>query len=208
MGYLQPHGGRRSLFGKPLNEWLIIKLVKIRVVTRQNSYIAFSFSMQEVICMGRHPYRTRNAGDETGHIMTSCSCQALVARDYRYLLGGEQQWVQLARPLVQPWELEPRPEWLFLDKPIPALGIHHQQHLFRLLRRLVGERQLSVRRVLHDLNLAAYYANRVILTGRDRVIDNGHPWDVLQQLSLNALCGTDLTVMNELQHRAPPIVLN
>ena len=138
-GYLQPHSGRCSLFGKPLNEWSITELAKTRAVMRQNSHMAFPFSVQEVIRMGRHPYRTRNTGDETEHIMTLCDCQALAARDYRHLSGGEQQRVQLARLLVQLWEPEPRPKWLFLDEPTSALDIHHQQHLFRLLRRLVGE---------------------------------------------------------------------
>lgn len=90
-GYLQPHSGRCSLFGKPLNEWSITELAKTRAVMRQNSHMAFPFSVQEVIRMGRHPYRTRNTGDETEHIMTLCDCQALAARDYRHLSGGEQQ---------------------------------------------------------------------------------------------------------------------
>ncbi|MFZ2578283.1 MAG: heme ABC transporter ATP-binding protein [Citrobacter portucalensis] len=207
-GYLQPHSGRCSLFGKPLNEWSITELAKTRAVMRQNSHMAFPFSVQEVIRMGRHPYRTRNTGDETEHIMTLCDCQALTARDYRHLSGGEQQRVQLARLLVQLWEPEPRPKWLFLDEPTSALDIHHQQHLFRLLRRLVRERQFSVCCVLHDLNLAARYADRVVLMERGRIVDNGRPQDVLQQSSLNALYGADLTVMNEPEHRTPFIVLN
>ena len=120
-GYLQPHSGRCSLFGKPLNEWSITELAKTRAVMRQNSHMAFPFSVQEVIRMGRHPYRTRNTGDETEHIMTLCDCQALAARDYRHLSGGEQQRVQLARLLVQLWGPEPRPKWLFLDEPTSAL---------------------------------------------------------------------------------------
>ncbi|MDU4169803.1 MAG: hemin ABC transporter ATP-binding subunit, partial [Citrobacter freundii] len=150
----------------------------------------------------------RNTGDETEHIMTLCDCQALAARDYRHLSGGEQQRVQLARLLVQLWEPEPRPKWLFLDEPTSALDIHHQQHLFRLLRRLVRERQFSVCCVLHDLNLAARYADRVVLMERGRIVDNGYPQDVLKQRALNALYGADLTVINEPEHRTPLIVLN
>lgn len=109
-GYLQPHSGRCSMFGKPLDKWSITELAKTRAVMRQNSHMAFPFSVQEVIRMGRHPYRTRNTGDETEYIMALCDCQALAARDYRHLSGGEQQRVQLARLLVQLWEPEPRAE--------------------------------------------------------------------------------------------------
>ncbi|ELN4155936.1 heme ABC transporter ATP-binding protein [Citrobacter braakii] len=207
-GYLQPHSGRCSMFGKPLDKWSITELAKTRAVMRQNSHMAFPFSVQEVIRMGRHPYRTRNTGDETEYIMALCDCQTLAARDYRHLSGGEQQRVQLARLLVQLWEPEPGPKWLFLDEPTSALDIHHQQHLFRLLRRLVRERQFNVCCVLHDLNLAARYADRVVLMERGRIVDNGYPQDVLKQRSLNALYGADLTVINEPEHRTPIIVLN
>lgn len=91
---------------------------------------------------------------------------------------------------------------------LPPPDIHHQQHLFRLLRRTVRERQFSVCCVLHDLNLAARYADRVVLMERGRIVDNGYPQDVLKQRALNALYGADLTVINEPEHRTPLIVLN
>ena len=138
-GYLQPHSGRCSMFGKPLDKWSITELAKTRAVMRQNSHMAFPFSVQEVIRMGRHPYRTRNTGDETEHIMTLCDCQALAARDYRHLSGGEQQRVQLARLLVQLWEPEPRPKWLFLDEPTSALDAERRADFLHLLLRESAE---------------------------------------------------------------------
>lgn len=96
-GYLQPDSGECRLFNKPLNEWSITELAKHRAVMRQNSHMAFPFSVQEVIQMGRHPHRTGNQDNETAQIMALCDCQALANRDYRQLSGGEQQRVQLAR---------------------------------------------------------------------------------------------------------------
>ena len=98
-GYLQPDSGECRLFNKPLNEWSITELAKHRAVMRQNSHMAFPFSVQEVIQMGRHPHRTGNQDNETAQIMALCDCQALANRDYRQLSGGEQQRVQLARLL-------------------------------------------------------------------------------------------------------------
>ncbi len=207
-GYLKPHGGRCSLLGKALDEWPITELAKTRAVMRQNSHMAFPFSVQEVIRMGRHPHRTRNPRDETEQIMALCDCHELASRDYRNLSGGEQQRVQLARLLVQLWEPVPSPKWLFLDEPTSALDIYHQQHLFRLLRRLVRERQFNVCCVLHDLNLAARYADRIVLMETGRVVDNGSPQSVLNQQALKTLYRADITVIKEAESQTPLIVLD
>jgi len=207
-GYLQPYGGRCSLLGTPLEAWSIAELAKTRAVMRQNGHMAFPFSVQEVIRMGRHPWRTCSSRDETDRIMALCDCRELAARDYRQLSGGEQQRVQLARLLVQLWEPIPSPKWLFLDEPTSALDIHHQQHLFRLLRRLVRERQFNVCCVLHDLNLAARYADRVVLMDKGRVVDSGSPQDVLQQRALKTLYQADITVIKESENQTPLIVLD
>lgn len=207
-GYLKPHGGRCSLLGKPLDEWPITELAKTRAVMRQNSHMAFPFSVQEVIRMGRHPHRTRNPQDETEQIMTLCECHELAHRDYRHLSGGEQQRVQLARLLVQLWEPVPSPRWLFLDEPTSALDIYHQQHLFRLLRRLVRERQFNICCVLHDLNLAARYADRIVLMETGRVVDNGSPQSVLNQQALKTLYQADITVIKEAESQTPLIILD
>lgn len=207
-GYLKPHSGHCTLLGKPLNDWSITELAKTRAVMRQNSDMAFPFSVQEVIRMGRHPHQTRNPHDETAQIMALCHCQELASRDYRQLSGGEQQRVQLARLLVQLWETVPSPKWLFLDEPTSALDIRHQQHLFRLLRQLVNEQQFNVCCVLHDLNLAARYADRVVLMDKGRVIDNGKPSEVLKQTALTALYAADITVLKDTANNLPLVVLD
>ncbi|MEA1064641.1 heme ABC transporter ATP-binding protein [Apirhabdus apintestini] len=207
-GYLKPHSGQCTLLGRPLNAWSITELAKTRAVMRQNSHMAFPFSVQEVIRMGRHPHRTPHPHDEIAQIVALCDCRELASRDYRQLSGGEQQRVQLARLLAQLWETIPSPKWLFLDEPTSALDIHHQQHLFRLLRQLVNERQFNVCCVLHDLNLAARYADRIVLMDKGRVIDNGRPLEVLKQSALNVLYGADITVLNDSSNNLPLIVLD
>lgn len=205
-GYLQPDSGHCTLFGRPLSAWPTAELARTRAVMRQNCHMAFPFSVQEVVRMGRHPHRSRNPRDETEHIMALCGCRELASRDYRHLSGGEQQRVQLARLLVQLWEPEPSPKWLFLDEPTSALDIHHQQHLFRLLRQLVHTRQFNVCCVLHDLNLAARYADRIILLEQGRVVDNGTPQAVLTEPALKHLYQADIRVARAADN-APYIML-
>lgn len=206
-GYLQPDSGHCSLFGRPLRGWPTAELAKTRAVMRQNCHMAFPFSVMEVVRMGRHPHRTRNPRDETEHIMALCGCSELASRDYRHLSGGEQQRVQLARLLLQLWEPEPSPKWLFLDEPTSALDIHHQQHLFRLLRHLVQERQFNVCCVLHDLNLAARYADRIILLENGQIVDNGAPQEVLTEPALRNLYQAEISVAHTLDN-APLILLD
>jgi len=206
-GYLKPDSGSCSLLGKPLASWPAAELAKVRAVMRQNSHMAFPFSVMEVIRMGRHPHRTHNARDESEYIIELCGCENLASRDYRMLSGGEQQRVQLARLLVQLWEPTPSPKWLFLDEPTSALDIHHQQHLFRLLRQLVRERQFNVCCVLHDLNLAARYADRIVLLEKGRIVGNGTPQQVLTQPELTRLYRADITVIDSPDHVVPLIAL-
>lgn len=206
-GYLQPDSGHCSLFERLLGDWPTAELAKTRAVMRQNCHMAFPFSVMEVVRMGRHPHRTRNPRDETEHIMALCGCSELASRDYRHLSGGEQQRVQLARLLVQLWEPEPSPKWLFLDEPTSALDIHHQQQLFRLLRQLVQERQFNVCCVLHDLNLAARYADRIILLEKGQIVDNGTPQEVLTESALRNLYRAEISVAHA-PDNAPLIMLD
>lgn len=206
-GYLKPHSGQCMMLGKPLDQWSISELAKTRAVMRQNCHMAFPFSVQEVIRMGRYSGKCPYLNDVISHIMQLCGCHSLASRDYQQLSGGEQQRVQLARLLVQLWEPQPSPKWLFLDEPTSALDIHHQQQLFRLLRQLVQEQQFNVCCVIHDLNLAARYADRVVLMEKGRIIDSGNPQQVLTQHTLKQLYSADLTILNDPTSHSPLIVL-
>lgn len=100
--------------------------------------------------------------------MALCDCQALANRDYRQLSGGEQQRVQLARLLVQLWEPTPSPKWLFLMNQLRRwIFTISSTCSLSLLRQLVHERQFNVCCVLHDLNLAARYADRIVLMQKE-----------------------------------------
>lgn len=207
-GYLKPASGSCALFGKPLSAWSGAALARVRAVMRQNSQMAFPFSVLEVVRMGRHARAVRDGPDDTAHILALCGCENLAGRDYCSLSGGEQQRVQLARLLVQLWEPEPAPKWLFLDEPTSALDIRHQQHLFRLLRDLVRNRRFNVCCVLHDLNLAARYADRIVLLNQGRIAGNGKPDDVLKEGVLRDLYHADIRVTCDPACRTPLITLN
>ena len=102
--------------------------------------------------------------------MAITGCLPLAGRQFAALSGGEQQRVQLARALAQLWcDGAPR-GWLFLDEPTSALDLYHQQHLLRLLKSLTSRGHLHVCAVLHDLNPAALWADRILLLHSGRIV--------------------------------------
>lgn len=123
---------------------------------RQNSQLSFSFSVEEVVAMGRAPHGQKHKQIAIETALLQTNCLKLKTRDYRQLSGGEQQRVQLARVLAQLWQPTPENVALFLDEPTSALDLYHQQQSLRLLKQLVKTQNLMVCCVLHDLNLASF----------------------------------------------------
>lgn len=162
-GFQPPTSGEITLSGRRLSEWTGDALSRKRAVMRQRSGMAFSWAVEDVIAMGRAPWPEKETTSVVQEVMALTGCDTLAGRDFCQLSGGEQQRVQLARALAQLW-LDGQPHgWLFLDEPTSALDLYHQQHILRLLRRLSLMGTLSVCVVLHDLNLAALWADRIVL---------------------------------------------
>lgn len=206
-GYLTPQSGQCSLLGKPLTEWSAQELARTRAVMRQNSTLAFGFTVREVLTLGRSPHGQQNMQRALTEVMAQTDCLSLAERDYRHLSGGEQQRVQLARVLIQLWQPEPSPRWLFLDEPTSALDLYHQQHSLRLLRQLTRQTPLTVCCVLHDLNLAALYADRIILLHSGSVVASGTPAEVLSEGILSRWYQADLNVCPHPETALPQVFL-
>lgn len=206
-GYLTPQSGHCTLQGKRLADWTSKDLARTRAVMRQNSTMAFGFSVREVLTLGRSPHGQQNMQHAMNEVMQQTGCMTLAERDYRHLSGGEQQRVQLARVLIQLWQPTPAPRWLFLDEPTSALDLYHQQHALRLLRELTLKTPLSVCCVLHDLNLAALYADRIILLHSGKVVASGTPAEVLSEETLSRWYQADLNVCAHPETALPQVFL-
>ena len=206
-GYLPPSDGQCQLLGKNLKSWQPQALARTRAVMRQYSNLAFPFSVSEVIQMGRAPYGAVQKRQALEEVMAQTDCLSLAQRDYRALSGGEQQRVQLARVLAQLWQPQPTPRWLFLDEPTSALDLYHQQHTLRLLRQLTNQQPLAVCCVLHDLNLAALYADRILLLAQGELVACGTPEDVLNAETLTRWYQADLGISRHPETALPQIYL-
>jgi iron complex transport system ATP-binding protein len=116
------------------------------------------------------------------------------------LSGGERQRVLLARALAQ------EPEVLLLDEPTTHLDLRHQTGIYDVVGELRRERGTAVVTVLHDLNLAALYCDRLVLLAGGRVAAAGRPAEVLTAATLEAAYGTAVAVWRH-QATGVPVVL-
>lgn len=206
-GYLTPESGRCVLEGEPLERWTQARLAKVRAVMRQQSHVAFSLPVRDVVAMGRAPWRAARHDTVIDDVMALTGCDNLANRDYRQLSGGEQQRVQLARALAQLWHDDGPRGWLFLDEPTSALDLYHQQHALRLLHQLTRKGHLSVCCVLHDLNLAALWSDTMLLLHQGKRVASGSPAEVMKEEILTRWYQADLQVHHHSEDAVPQIVL-
>ncbi len=206
-GYLTPSAGKCELDGMPLSQWARQKLARQRAVMRQQSTLVFPLRVEDVIAMGRAPWPQQPAMPVVKEVMALTDCTALAQRDYRQLSGGEQQRVQLARALAQLWQQDGPQGWLFLDEPTSALDLYHQQHALRLLHQLTRNGKLSVCCVLHDLNLAALWSDRMLLLHQGQLVASGTPAEVMTEEALTRWYRADLQVVAHRSEAVPQIAL-
>jgi len=192
-GQLKPAAGRILLEDRPLERWSPPELALRRAVLPQQSRLAFGFSVLEVVTLGRSAHAGRPSQREDAAAIRAALDAAGVTRfarrDYRHLSGGEQQRVQLARALAQIWSASPLPpRLLLLDEPVASLDLSFQQQVLAVAARQAAA-GCAVLASLHDPNLAARYAARVILLVEGRVLADGPPDAVLQPDLLQRVYG-------------------
>lgn len=208
-GYQAPSSGECYLLNQPLSQWSAKQLAKLRTVMIQQSQLSFPFKVKEVVAMGRAPYGKAHCVEAIDETMLQTDCLRLADRDYRSLSGGEQQRVQLARVLAQLWQPEPTEKLLFLDEPTSALDLYHQQHTLRLLKQLATNQRLAVCCILHDLNLAALYADKIILLNQGKIVEQGTPVEVLTVENIHKWYGVELGIYHHPNNTlVPQIYLN
>jgi iron complex transport system ATP-binding protein len=182
-GDIKSATGKVTMGDKDLAEWGLNERAKIRGILTQNVPLNFTFSVLEVVLMGRSPHLK---GRETTHdyqiayqAMALAQVDHLHTRIYTTLSGGEKQRVQFARVLAQIWEdQEALPRYLLMDEPTSSLDLTHQHTTLRVARQFASQ-GVGVLTILHDLNLAAEYADKVMLMKNGECLAYGDPFHVL-----------------------------
>ena len=183
-GDIRPNAGTVTLNGRPLGDWKPEERALQRSVLPQTPELAFSFRARDVVELGRHPHRGRASSDDHHNAIQGAMIAAEIAeyagRDCATLSGGELHRTHYARSLAQIWDALPdaRPRFLLLDEPTSSLDLFHQ-HAILAKARMMAKDSIGVLAVLHDLNLAAAYADTLLILANGRVEAVGCPADVL-----------------------------
>ena len=182
-GAIAPSLGQVSFFGRPLLELSRAELGRRRAVVSQRSELAFGFTSLEVVLLGRHPHSELPEGkrdlEAARQALERVEVARLAERDVTTLSAGERQRVDIARALAQlASDVPPAETALFLDEATSNLDLAHQHSVLTLARASSREGRLVVA-VRHDLNLAAQYADRLVLLDAGRVAADGAPRDIL-----------------------------
>ena len=206
-GFLRPGSGMVRLFGRPPTQWPPRELARRVALVPQGAYIPPTFTVWESVLLGRTPYLSflgvpREA--DRAAARRALEWVGMTDRTDRLigeLSGGERQRVLLARALAQ------EPRCLLLDEPTTHLDIHHQVAVLTLIRRMAVECGMAVLVVLHDLNLAATFADRLALLVDGAIVALGDPRDVLRRERLTAVYGNAVAVFPRPDNGGRPAVL-
>ncbi|MBI4711806.1 MAG: ABC transporter ATP-binding protein [Planctomycetes bacterium] len=212
VGFVGPNGsGKTTLFrtiskiipayrgglaykDKEIRDWPVKSLAREIAVVPQFLLLTFPFTVRDFIGLGRIPHLdrfsavSRRDNEVIEQSMRITECAGLGDRLVTELSGGELQRVFLAQALAQ------EPKLLLLDEPTAHLDIGHQVEIMHLLKRLNKEQGITILIILHDLNQAGEYSDRIILFNEGRVYKTGTPVEVLNYQDIETVYKTVVVV--------------
>lgn len=195
---------------QPLNTIELKQRARQIAVLAQHTELNFPFSIADVVHLGRIPHISGTADDN--HIVT----ETLTAVDmneraqqlYPQLSGGEKKRVQLARIMAQIWRAEDAPARLMiLDEPTASLDVNHTRQLMRLIRKL-AQQGMGIIIIVHDFNLAARYADHVVVLKKGRLVAAGKPEAVINEANMLEFFDVETRVIPHPDNGRPMVFIN
>jgi len=195
LGLLTPNAGRVELDGRAVGAYTTRQLARVMAYVPQFPTSAFAFNCRQIVMMGR--FARMGALGVAGEADRQVVRQAMLMtettgfadRTLEELSGGEAQRVMIARALAQ------QPEVLLLDEPTSHLDVRHQMSIYRMMVRLAHDWPMAVVCVSHDVNLAARFADRLVLLRDGRVVAAGPPAEVIRADVLRETYSIEVTLV-------------
>ncbi len=187
------------------------ELAKKRAVMSQQPELNFPLSVEEVVLMGRYPHFAFSPGkkdeDICDQVMDRMNLQSFRERNYLTLSGGEKQRVQFARVLAQVWEKPAlHNRHLFLDEPLASLDINYQQEFLQVAREFAKDTILVA--VMHDLNLATQYGDKLFFLKDGELVAKGKPEEILSEELIRDVFNVRTSIIKNPVSGNPLIVYN
>lgn len=202
-----------TLNGKSLTTMSPSLQARTRAILPQKPGLAFDLEVNEIVAMGAYPFpelSTSQISELTAMAMHRADVSALAGRRYLGLSGGEQQRVHYARAVLQllsGFQVQNQPRYLLLDEPTASLDPLHQHAILNSVRSLAQSHRLGVLIVLHDVNLAALYSDRIALLSNGQIFACNTPDEVLTPENLYHVYGITAHIMRHPQHDSKPLVV-
>jgi len=210
-GELRPSSGEIHINELPVCGTSPARMAMHRAVLPQASTLSFPFTVYEVIRLGMLGGMSGVAREQTDWLILEALARVDLAgfegRYFQELSGGEKQRVHLARALCQVWTpvYQGVSRFLILDEPTSSLDIRHQLAILALAKDYTRAGGGAVA-VLHDLNVAAMFADRIVVLDRGRVCADGPPGEILTNALVETVFGLPARV-NETPGNGTPYVL-
>ena len=209
-GELKPVSGDIYYDDKKISDLKKETLAKERAVMSQQPELGFPLTVEEVVMMGRYPHFDFNPAkaDEQicNDVIEIMDIEDLKERNYLTLSGGEKQRVQFARVLAQIWELrENCCRYLFLDEPLTNLDINYQQDFLTVARSFTETKTVLVA-VMHDINLAVQYADKLLFLKDGKMVEYGKPLEILSEQLINHVFNVDVRIIENPVNGLPLVV--
>ena len=203
-----PAVGSIRLAGRALADWPVRERACRVALLPQASALNFPFTVAEVVRLGRGPHASGTVADRdiVTETLAACDIAHLRDRPYTRLSGGEKQRVQLARVMGQIWRAEDAGDrLLLLDEPVAALDLGHQRLVMRQVAAL-ADQGVAVVSVLHDISLAARYADRMLALRDGQTIAAGTPAEVVTAERMQCLFDTETRVITHPDTHTPVVL--
>ncbi len=190
---LEPTEGAVLIDDVDVTEISLKEMAKIVGYVPVTSSDSFPLTVVDTVMMGRHPHSNWKTEERDLDIVYEALKRLeighLAMRRFNELSAGQHQKVALARGLVQ------EPKILLLDEPTSNLDIRHQLEVTKMLKALSSEKGIQIIMICHDINIAARFADRIVLMCEGTIYDVGTPEEMITEDNIRKVYGVDSSVI-------------
>jgi iron complex transport system ATP-binding protein len=198
-GVISASSGELFIENQLIKKYSAQQLALKRSVLSQHYEIAFPLSVKEIILMGRYPYFRNHPSTRdlaiVNEVMAEMGIENLADRIYQTLSGGEAQKVHMCRVLAQINGEDQKNKFLLLDEPVSHLDIKYQYHLLEISKGMVNP-NTAIIAVLHDINLALKFADRILFMKEGRIVHEHQKKDPLAISVIKQVFDVEASIIN------------